>query len=238
MRVANILIIRGVVIAGAIVLMLASSSGQVEGAQTKVKPPPAPRPAAKPAAKPGSNQGKQPARPVPAEQLERLLNMSPEERQKALSKLPPPQQKQLQNRLDNLDRQSPAQRAETLERTRQLEKLPPERQQAVTNQIKGMNGLSFADQREILNSPEFGKNFSPEEQQIVRERYPQAASNVARPIDKLAPARRQAVQEETKRIRAMTIPERREALHDPEFSQKYSPEEQQIIRDNFPGAAK
>jgi Protein of unknown function (DUF3106) len=232
--------IRSVAVAGAVALMLTASTGQAQGAQPKTKPPPAPRPVNKPAAKPGNNQGKQPGRPVPAEELGKLLNMSPEEREKALtnSKLTPAQRQRVQNQLDNLDRLSPTQRAQQLERARQLEKLPPARQQAVTNQIKNMNGLSYADQREILNSPEFGKGFSPEEQQIVRERYPQAASNVVRPEDKLVPARRQAVNQERQRIRAMTIPERREALHDPEFSQKFSPEEQQIIRDSFPNAAK
>lgn len=164
--------------------------------------------------------------------------MSPEERQKALSKLPPPQQKQLQNRLDNLDRQSPAQRQQTLDRLRQLEKLPPARQQAVTRQIQGMNGTSIADQRQYLNSPEFAKQYSPEEQQIIRERFPAASSNVVRPTDKLVPARRQAVNQQAQRVQGMSFQERREYLHSPEFEQNFSSEEQQILRDRFPNAAK
>ena len=164
--------------------------------------------------------------------------MSPEERQKALSKLPAAQRQQVQNRLDNLDRLSPAQREQRLNQARQLEQLPPARRQAVTRQIQGMNGRSIADQRQALNSPEFKQNFSPEEQQLVRDRFPAAASNVVRPSDKLVPARRQAVNQETQRIRAMPFAERREALHSPEFTQNFSPEEQDIIRNNFPNAAK
>jgi hypothetical protein len=228
--------IRGVVMAGAIALALAWSASRAQGGQVTKGPAPAPKvPAAKPQTGNKAGGGKQ----VAAEALERLLNMSPEERQKALSKLPPQQQKQLQTRLDNLERQTPEQRAQTLERTRQLEVLPPQRQKAVTSQIQSMNKLSFADQRQILNSPEFKQNFSPEEQQIVRERFTQAASNVERPIDKLVPARRQAVNQEAQRIRTtMTVPQRRAWLHSPEFSQQFSPEEQQIIRDRFPNAAK
>jgi hypothetical protein len=228
--------IRGVVMASALALALALAwSGGLQGGQAKKVPAPAPKP---PAAKPQAGNKAGAPKPVPTEALERFLNMSPEERQKALSKLPPQQQKQLQTRLDNLDRMSPAQRAQQLERARQLEKLTPQRQKAVTSQIQGMTGLSVADQREYLNGPEFGKKFSPEEQQIVRDRFPPATSNVVKPTDKLVPARRQAVQQETQRIRAMPLAERREALHSPEFSQQYSPEEQQIIRDNFPNAAK
>lgn len=220
---------------GALALALLIGVPSAWAGQSKAKP-------AAPAARPGANKGGgNPAaapKRVPAEQLEKLLNMSPEDRQKTLSKLPPQQQKQLQTRLDNLDRQSPAQRQQSLDRLRQLEKLPPARQRLVTGQIQSMNKLSFADQREILNSPQFAKQFSPEEQQIVRERFPQAASNVVRPIDKLLPARRQAVNQEIKRISQMPVPERRQALHSPEFSQNFSPEEQQILRDRFPNAAK
>ena len=40
-----------------------------------------------------------------------------------------------------------------------------------------------------------------------------------RPTDKLVPARRQAVNQETQRIRTtMTFPQRRRLLHSPEFS--------------------
>ncbi len=229
------------VLLGMLALMLGIGLPPAQAGQAKK----APAPAAKPTPnldRPGGNRagGNRAggAKQVPTEQLEKLLNMSPEERQKALSKLPPQQRKQLQTRLDNLDRMTPAQRQQNLERARQLEALPPARRQAVRNQIQSMNKLSFADQRDILNSPEFAKNFSPEEQQILRERFPQAASNVVRPIDKLAPARRQAVNQEMQRINKMPFQERRQALHSPEFNQNFSPEEQEILRNRFPAAGK
>jgi hypothetical protein len=219
-------------------LLLIGIAAPAYAGQAKNKNAPVAKPAPNKPPVGGGAKKAAPPKPVPAEQLEKLLNMNAEERQKAMSKLPPQQQKQLQARLDNLDRQSPAQRQQTLDRLRELEKLPPARQQAVTNQIQSMNKLSFADQREILNNPDFAKNYSPEEQQIIRERFPQAASNVAKPIDKLSPARRQAVNQEGQRIQQMSFPERQQALHSPEFNQNFSPEEQQILRDRFPNAAK
>jgi hypothetical protein len=232
---------RGSVVPGTLALLLAFALPQVRAGQAKPKAPaPAAKPAPKPPpnpAKPGGNKAGGPKQ-VPTEQLEKLLNMSQEERQKALSKLPPQQQKQLQTRLDNLDRMTPAQRQQNLERTRQLEALTPARRQAVTRQIQSMNGLSVADQREILNNPDFGKSFSPQEQQIIRDRFAPATSNVVKPTDKLAPARRQAVNQEMQRINQMSFAERQQALHSPEFNQNFSPEEQEILRDRFPNAAK
>lgn len=223
-------------LSGMIALALASSASLMGGQpKARVASPAAPRPqAAKPPAAKRAGGGKA----VQADQLEKLLNMTPAEREQELSRLPPAQRQRVQNRLDNLDRMNPAQRAQNLERARQLEQLPPDRRQAVTRQIQSMNGLSIADQRQILHSPDFNQNYSPQEQEIVRERFAAAASDVVKPTDKLVPARRQAVNQETKRIRALSFRERRQALHSPEFSQNFSPEEQEIIRNNFPNAAK
>ncbi len=220
-----------------IVLILASSA-TLMGGQAKAKVPPPPPPAKPQAAKPNAGKNGGGGKAVQADQLEKLLNMSPEERQKTLSKLPPAQRQRVRTRLDTLDRMSPEQRERNLERARQLEELPPARRQAVTKQIQSMNGLSIADQRLILHSPEFSQNFSPQEQEIIRERFPAGASEVVRPIDKLLPSRRQAVREQVQRIRAMPFAQRRQYLHSQEFSQNFSPDEQEIIRDNFRNAAK
>lgn len=235
----SVLLIRGG-LSGTIALMLALSVSLM-GGQPKAKvPAPPPRP---PAAKPQAARSQEAkkaggGKQVQTDQLEKLLNMSPEEREKTLSKLPPDQRQRVQNRLNNLDRMNPAQRQQNLERARQLEQLPPQRRQAVTRQIQSMNGLSIADQRQFLHSPEFSQNFSPQEQEIVRERFTAASSDVVKPTDKLVPARRQAVNQERERIRAMSFAERRKALHSPEFGQNFSPDEQEIIRNSFPNAAK
>jgi hypothetical protein len=83
--------------AAVLVLPVSAQTGKKPAAHAAPAPSPAP-------AKPAAKQANPPARgPVPAEQLERLLNMTPEQRQKALSQLPPGRRQQLQTRLDNLD---------------------------------------------------------------------------------------------------------------------------------------
>jgi hypothetical protein len=165
----------GTVLLGTAALWLASS-GRLEAAQAK-KPPPPPKPPAKIAPpKPGNgNPNKQPAKPIPAEQLGRLLNMTPEQREKNLSKLPPPQRQRLENQLNNLDKMSPEQRAQRLDQISRLEKMPPARQQAVTKEMQSIQALPVPERRARLHSPEFNQTYSPEEQQLIRERFPGAA---------------------------------------------------------------
>ncbi len=58
-------------------------------------------------------------------------------------------------------------------------------------------------------------------------------------LEKLPPGRRQAVTQQMQSIAKLpTVQERRAVIHSPEFQQNFSPEEQQLIRDRFPGAAK
>lgn len=214
-------------------VFLTAGGAALQGGQARAHIAPAERP---PAATPKA--AKKQAKQVPADQLDRLLKMSPEERERELSRLPANQRKQVQNRLDTLDRLSPAQRQQRIDRLREMEQLPPERQQAVTGQIRSMNQMSIADQREYLHSPGFGQSFSGDEQQIIRERFPAASSDVVRPTDKLLPGRRQIVADEVRRIQAMLPRQRRQTLHDPAFTQNFSPDEQEIIRKRFPNAAR
>jgi uncharacterized protein DUF3106 len=152
--------------------------GALKAAQPKIKPPPiakVPKPQAGP--KPAAKQAnKQAAKAVPADQLEKLLKMSPEEREKNLSKYPPAQRQNLENRLNNLDKLSPEDRAQRLDRARRLESLPPARRQAVTQEVQSIRQLpTVKERRAAINSPEFQKNYSPEEQQLIREQFPGAA---------------------------------------------------------------
>ncbi len=146
---------------------------RLEAAQPKVKTPAAPKP--QPSPKQARQANKQAPRPVPADQLEKLLNMSPEERQKNLSKFPPAQRQNLENRLNNLDKLSPQQRAQRLDRARRLENLPPARRQAVNREVQGIQQMPFAERQARLHSPEFNQTYSPEEQQLIRETFPGAA---------------------------------------------------------------
>src|SRR3984885_12006571 len=154
-------------------LVVCSLAGvRLDAGQAKVRRPPPTR-QAKPQAAPkqGNKQGA--PKQVPADELEKMLKMSPEEREKSLSKYPPAQRQNLENRLNNLDKLTPEQRAQRLDQARRLESLPPARRQAVNQQIQGIRQLPPGPaRRAALHSPEFEKNFSPDEQQLIREQFP------------------------------------------------------------------
>src|SRR5580700_2282391 len=100
----------GVVWLGALVAVCAD--------QTKPpKPPPAPKnpPAAKPAAQAPPNNAGGAAKGAakmgnPDNPIDRLLRMSPEQRERAIEKLPPQQQANIRRRLQNFDNQPQAQK--------------------------------------------------------------------------------------------------------------------------------
>lgn len=162
------------ILAGA--LCAFASWGCVYAAQSKVRPPKVPNPAAR-AAGQAARQANKAAKQVPAEQLRRLLDMPPEQREKALdnAKLSPQQRQRVQNQLDRLDSMPPQQRERQLNRMSRLEQMAPERRRAVTNQIQDMRGMTFQQRRAVLHSPDFNQQFSPEEQDLIRETYPNAA---------------------------------------------------------------
>src|SRR5271154_6314547 len=96
---------------------------------------PAPRPKAQ--AKQGNAQPKQ--NNHPGEQLfARLAQMTPEEREKALARLPPAQRANIEKRIRNFQQLPPAAQERRLDRLDRLNSLPPQRQ----NQVRrSMNQL-------------------------------------------------------------------------------------------------
>jgi hypothetical protein len=162
-------------ICGSVLVVYGLAGVRLDAGQPKVKPPPPAKPA-KPPAQPKQANKQGAPKPVPADELEKMLKMSPEEREKNLSKYPPAQRQNLENRLNNLDKLSPDERAKRLDRARRLESLPPARRQAVNQQIQSIRQLPpGAPRRAALHNPEFEKNFSPDEQQLIREQFPGAA---------------------------------------------------------------
>jgi hypothetical protein len=154
-----------------VVAMSMAPAGLAQSKKATVTPAPAPKTAAKPANKPAA-----PVRgPVGAEQLERLLNMTPEQRQKALSQLPPGRRQQLHTRLDNLDSLPADRRTKQLDQLKRLESLSPQRQQAVRQEFQNINAMTFKERRERLHSDEFNQTYTPEEQQLIRDRFANAA---------------------------------------------------------------
>lgn len=77
----------------------------------------------------------------PAGPIERLLAMSPEQRDRILEKMPPFRQAQLRKRFEQFDRRPPAERARLLRMWQKMENLTPERRQLLTRQMQAFNEL-------------------------------------------------------------------------------------------------
>jgi hypothetical protein len=173
----------GVVWLGALVAVCAD--------QTKPpKPPPPPKnpPAAKPAAQPPNNAGA--ARggakmANPDNPVDRLLRMPPEQRERAIEKLPPQQQANIRKRLENFDKQTAAQKQRQLEHLDEFWTLPPDKQKLVRDQMNAFKALPDARREEvkkayvrlsretpegrnaILARPQFRSRFTPAELQML-----------------------------------------------------------------------
>lgn len=114
-----------------------------------------------------------PALPTPV--LQRLSQMTPEQRQKALARLPPERRVRVEEQLARLDALPPEQKANVLERYDLFQGLPRDRQGAVRAELQSLRKMTVPQRRARLNSPEFAQNFSPEEQRVLKESFPFAA---------------------------------------------------------------
>jgi Protein of unknown function (DUF3106) len=118
---------------------------------------------------------------------QRLLAMTPEQRERALEKFPPARQAQIRQRLERLDSLPPQQKNRLIRQYQMLASLPPEKQLLVRRQIQAFNRLP-ADRKRIVGpemqklrrmpesqrearvaSEEFKSKFSPAEQQMLSD---------------------------------------------------------------------
>lgn len=119
--------------------------------------------------------------------LDRWNQMSPEERQRELKKLPPERQKQIQERVDEFNHLPQEEQQRLRERYARFSQLSPERQDIVRRQIRRFNeldaerrrivgqelthlrGVPEADRRARINSEDFRTRFSLSEQQLIED---------------------------------------------------------------------
>jgi hypothetical protein len=144
--------------------------GVAAGAQNK-----APSKVAPLGVKAAKQADRQVPRSIPGKQIERLQKMTPEERERALSNLPPDRRKQVQHQLDRLDQLTPEQRQQLDERFEKLQSFPPSRQRAVRDEVTSLRKMSFSERQARLHSEEFNMQFAPEEQELIRGVFPGAA---------------------------------------------------------------
>jgi hypothetical protein len=93
--------------------------------------------------------------------------MSPQERRDALSQLPPARQRQLLQRLKNLELLSDDERSSLRGRLQAFSGLPPLRQRAVRAELRNLRAMSREDRRRRLGSEEVKQNFTEEERQLL-----------------------------------------------------------------------
>lgn len=105
--------------------------------------------------------------PLPAPAVERFLQMSPEEQERALSKLTPERRQEVEQRLDRLQQLPPEQLQRLQDLYPAFMSLRPARRQAVRAEIKALRQLRPAERKDLLNSD--GGNFSLEELSILRQ---------------------------------------------------------------------
>lgn len=106
---------------------------------------------------------------IPGPAVQRLLNMTPEEREKALARLPPERRAQVEQRLNRLAQLPPEQRAELQQRYQAFQSLPRDRQDAVRLELQSLRALPPRLRQRRLSSPGFQREYSPEEQRLLRE---------------------------------------------------------------------
>lgn len=117
--------------------------------------------------------------------LMRLLQMSPDEREAALSRLPPDRRKQIEEKLENFSKRPAEQQARVLDQQKRLTALPPERQavarQALTEyqaidgprkvviaaQLARLNAMTPEQRAVLMNRPAFRGRFSDTEIQMM-----------------------------------------------------------------------
>jgi hypothetical protein len=119
--------------------------------------------------------------------VERWNQMSPEERERALEKLPPDRRKDFQDRLDRFNKLPQSEQQQLRERyqqflqlplakqdqvrkeIKQFNQLPDDRRQALSKEFEQLRSLPEADRKTKLESDEYKSKFSPDERRMLRD---------------------------------------------------------------------
>lgn len=101
--------------------------------------------------------------------LERFLQMSPEERARALQQLPPERRSQILQRLNTLELLSDDERRTLRGRFDAFSGMPLDRRQAVRRELQQLRGLTPEERRNRLASPELRDSFTEDELRFLGE---------------------------------------------------------------------
>ncbi|MGD0619976.1 MAG: DUF3106 domain-containing protein [Bryobacteraceae bacterium] len=135
---------------------------------------------------PSAAPHRQPGEPwSPLDQLERLRQMNPDQRERLLERLPPERRANIEKHLRNYMSLTPEQRAHLREQYETFRELPPdkqeafrrlfgrflnqppERQELMREEFQRLRHMTPDQRLERLNSPEFHYRFQPNERDII-----------------------------------------------------------------------
>jgi hypothetical protein len=174
-------------------LLLASAAAGFGADQKNAAKEAAPRPAnIRPVRPPAAKNGGMPKQPRmgpplsnPASPAAQLFRANPDERERALEKVPPKIQEQIRKQLaafDALTKEqqeirihqaerwtalSPERKVEIRQQMQAWQKLPPDRRGAINVALRRLQVMPEADRQRILTSPDFKTRFSADEQKLI-----------------------------------------------------------------------
>jgi len=123
----------------------------------------------------------------PGSPAARLFQATPEERERAIEKLPPARQEMVRaqlkyfdslpknqqeimiRRTERLDALTPEKRRAFQQQMQNLNRLPPDRRQAVAGALRRLQVMPEEQRIRALNSEQFKSRFSPEEQKMIAD---------------------------------------------------------------------
>jgi hypothetical protein len=120
--------------------------------------------------------------------------------------------------IEKLSRMSPA------ERQKALQNLPPDRRQKLETRLDKLDNLTPAERARREKQLERFKSMPPEQQVRVRQ--------LAKKLQALPDDRRVAVRRELAILRNIPEDQREKRINSPNFQKRFSPDEQEILRDS------
>jgi hypothetical protein len=138
-------------------------------------------------AQPARRPGKRIGPPAANGMIERLNNMTPEQRKRALDRLPPERRERVERRLQNYNALPPEAKERLREQYREFQKLPVEKQDAirrsfrqlgelpqdrrpmVRREVMRLRRLTPEERASRMDDENFRSRFSESERQIIRD---------------------------------------------------------------------
>ena len=186
-RVLMVPVVAGTMLVPGLVGQKGPHTGTPRGGGAAAKAVPAPRTMPQPGARQAQSGGRGQAKaPTGEEILGTLSRMTPEQREKALSDLPQARRDQIEARIRNFQKLTPAQQSRQLEQLKKFNSLSPDRQKdvrlsmqdrsqlpddrkkAVNQELRRITALPDQDRKSYMKSEGFRHRFSPSEQKMIR----------------------------------------------------------------------